>query len=320
MTQAYRVFGLDIASSFPFTFRLLEGAEPPDLSFEASLKPLEEKSTEDLAAAYTSPIRDEAGRSALRILRRPGSDLLVFPGVADFSLEDRSILYRPYLPERRGLIEIRFLGTVLSFYLERREVPVLHASAVDLDGGAVIFLGTNRGGKTGLAASFLTAGYSMLSDDLSPLDVREGRFFVRPGYPQMRAWPDLASRLVGSAEGLPRVLPELEKRRISIGGQGGLGSFCPDAKPLRALYLPERRPPGGSAEVRIEEVSARDAVVDLIRTSFIARLVDALGWQPRRLAFFSRLVVSNPVRRLIYPSGFEHLDRVREAVLEDLAR
>ena len=36
------------------------------------------------------------------------------------------------------------------------------------------------------------------------------------------------------------------------------------------------------------------------------------------LGFFGRMVQQVPMRRLVYPSGFEHLPPVREAVLADV--
>ena len=47
-------------------------------------------------------------------------------------------------------------------------------------------------------------------------------------------------------------------------------------------------------------------------------ILEAPGVQPPSLDFFTQLVQQVPMRRLIYPSGFEHLPRVREAVLEDV--
>jgi len=40
--------------------------------------------------------------------------------------------------------------------------------------------------------------------------------------------------------------------------------------------------------------------------------------QPQRLDFFARMVQQVPMRRLIYPAGYEHLPRVREAVPADV--
>jgi hypothetical protein len=59
--------------------------------------------------------------------------------------------------------------------------------------------------------------------------------------------------------------------------------------------------------------------MELLRHSFMMRAVQALGWQPQRLALFAQLIGQVPLRRLRYPSGFEHLPRVRDAVLEDRA-
>jgi hypothetical protein len=59
--------------------------------------------------------------------------------------------------------------------------------------------------------------------------------------------------------------------------------------------------------------------VRLFAYTFNHRLVQAAGLQPQRLALFAALVQRVPRRRLVYPSGYEHLPRVREAILEDLA-
>ena len=62
-----------------------------------------------------------------------------------------------------------------------------------------------------------------------------------------------------------------------------------------------------------------EALIELIRNSFAARIVEAMGWQRERLGKLAQLVRETPIRRLRYPSGFEHLPRVRQAILDDLA-
>lgn len=102
-------------------------------------------------------------------------------------------------------------------------------------------------------------------------------------------------------------------------GEGGFGDFHAAAAPLGRLYLPERldgEPAGGG--VRISPVSARQAVVELLRRSFSPYIVEAAGLQAARLETFARLVREVPVRRLVYPSGLTCLPAVRAAVLADL--
>ncbi|MCB1034209.1 MAG: hypothetical protein KDD47_10290 [Acidobacteria bacterium] len=317
----YRLFGRTLASSFPFTFPLPLAEGSADLAFEAvrgtGARGLGPKGH----LVYESPVTDETGVSVLKILQLAEEQyLLRFPGIADFTVGPRRILCHPIPPERLDLVEVRFFGTVLAFHLEWGSSPVLHASAVAVEDAAVLFLGGNRSGKTGLAASFLRAGSSLSSDDLVALVVEGGEISTPPAYPQMRVWPDLAAFLVDSWEDLPRVIPEVEKRRLLVGGEG-LGRFERKTLPVAAVYLPERRAEGGGGAADAVEVlplKPRDAVLELLRTSFLARQVEALGWQPRRLELFARLAQQVPMRRLRYPSGFERLATVREAVLADL--
>jgi hypothetical protein len=134
----------------------------------------------------------------------------------------------------------------------------------------------------------------------------------------MRMWPDTASSFLVRFEHLPRVHPDLEKRWIPI-GPDGLGVFHGDAAPLSCIYLLDRRPEAG-APVEIREISRREAVIELLRHSFIPLLVEAAGLQPARLDLLSRLVLQVPVKRLRYPSGFDRLPAVAEAVRRDLER
>ena len=71
--------------------------------------------------------------------------------------------------------------------------------------------------------------------------------------------------------------------------------------------------------MEVEGLRPRDAVIELLRHSFSPHLVEAAGWQSQRLGFFARLVERVPVRRLSYPTGFEHLPSVCAAIQEDLA-
>jgi len=230
---------------------------------------------------------------------------------------------------------------VLSFWLERQGIPALHASAVLIGGRAVAFLSSNQGGKSGLAATLMQSVHPLLTDDILPVEEQDGVFLGRPGYPTIRMWPDEAACFLGAYEHLPLVHPELTKRRVPVGGDG-FGSFCDTSQPLACIYLPDRRDASGASttpeisavghpgrhpsqpdgavpntDVEILPVSPRDAVIELIRHSFSAHQVEAAGLAPQRLNFFARLAQQVPMRRLIYPAGFEHLPRVREAILGD---
>jgi hypothetical protein len=309
--RTYRVFGFNLTSDFPFRHHLGDGQGEADLGFTLSPSPVVPGPWKDEPPIYRSPRHREDGESVSHLYRLGSWEAFCFPRLADFYLQAGCIVGHPLAEASPDLLELRFLGPVLSYWLERRGVPVLHASAVEVNGRAVAFLSRHGGGKTGLAAALMQAGHSLLTDDILPVEEIAGTFHARPGYPQMRMWPDEAARFIERSEELPVVLPGLAKRRVPVGA-GGLGVFRDISLPLAVLYIAERRAEG---PVEILDVSPRDALIELVRHSFSPHLVEAAGLQPSRFDLFARLVRNVPVRRLVYPSGFERLPEVVQIVL-----
>ncbi len=315
--KLHQIYGLALASAFPFAHRLAPGLGVPDLTFSCTSS----QSTPGRAGhrLYSSPWRDEDGESIAHFDRFPGADVLRFPGIADFYLTPGRIDAHPLDPAHRDLLELRLLGPVLSFWLERMGIPVLHASAVHLEGqGAIGFVAHSGGGKSSLAASSIKAGSPLLTDDILPLEEAGESFRARPGFPQMRMIPEGARRFLGSTEGLALVCPGEPKLHVPVGPDGlqGFGTFRETPSPLSRLYVLDRQDDADS-EIQIQPLTRREAVIELVRHSFSPYLVEAVGLQPRRLDLFSRLVRQVPVRRLVYPSGFAALPRVIEAVMAD---
>jgi len=316
--RSSRLFGFTLVSDFPFANRLATDAGVPDLAFtRVHQRPLLSNRAQ-LTLAYTSPHRTDDGETILRLYRFGDCDLLRFTHVADYCVWPRRIVCHLLDPTYDYMVEIRLLGAVLSFWLERQGIPALHASAIVVDDRAVAFLSTNKGGKSSLVATLMLAGHQLLTDDILAVENLQGEFVGRPGYPTMRFWPDEAKHFLGGYEELELVHPDLDKRRTPVGCDG-FGKFCEAPQPLACIYLPERRgSQENGTEIDITPVSRRDALLELIRHSFAASMLEAVGVQPQRLEFVAQMVHQVPIRRLVYPSGFEHLPRVRDALLEDL--
>jgi hypothetical protein len=246
-------------------------------------------------------------------------DVLAYTAVGDFYLWPDRIVCHQRVSNSDGPLELYLLGLVLCFWLERHGRRVLHASAVSVDALATVFLASREGGKTSLSASLMQAGHPMLTDDFLALSLSGEGAIGYPGFPQMRMWPDLAEHFLGTSRDLPRVLPDTDKRRVPVGDPDGLGPFCEEPRPLARMYIPERRAVEESGEeVTFELVSPRDAVIELVRESFLATILECAGLHAERFHSLVSLVQRVPVLRVSYPSGLEHLPRVREAILEDM--
>ena len=316
----YSLYGFKLASNFPFANRLVETTGEPDLTFRSVSVPPIVGWEEDTPAYASSPQLDGAEESLLSVYRRGSCHILRITGVVDYYIAPESIVCYVLDPAYGYLAEIHFLGIAFSLWLELRGIPALHASAVVIEDSAVVFLATNSGGKSSLAATLMQAGYPLLTDDILPLERRGETFLGRPAYPQMRMWPDQASYFLGHYEDLGIVHPAYSKRRVPVGADG-LGTFHGEPSPLARFDLPERRDPAEWGEgIEISPLSRTEALMSLVGQSFVPHTVEALGLQPHRLKLFAQLLSQVHVRRIVYPEGYAHLPRVRRGILSDLAR
>lgn len=314
----YRLFGVTLASDFAFANRLVPSAAVPDIRFSCSDRVDPRIDLDPAEARYQSPSRTPSGEPRLCLYHREDCDVLSFSPIADFFLYPERILCRLRDPALAYWVEIYLLGTVLAYWLERSGVLALHASAVVIEDQAVGLLASNGGGKSSLAAGLMQGGYRLLTDDVLAVSHRAGQLLGHPGYPSMRLWPGEAEHFLGHFEGLPRVLPELPKRRLLV-GHPGFGAFCNQAQPLRCIYVPERRDPEAwGSRIEIVPLAPAAALIELVQHSFIPRLVAAAGWQARRLDRLAGMVERVSIRRLRYPSGFGYLPEVGEAIVRDL--
>ena len=315
----YQLFGLRMASDFPFATPLIQEDGEVDLVFTCvNQSPLGESWTQE-APVYHRRLGEEENEAEIALYHFDELDVLRLTAAADFYLWPDRIYCQAHKPNAAYLIEIGILGIVFALWLEERGSPALHASACVVEEKAVAFLSSNQGGKSTLTAAMMQAGMPLLTDDLLPVERTEGAFFGRPGYPAMRMWPEQVKHFVGNDKGFETVHPLFDKRRVPV-GIDGFGTFHATPQALGCIYVPERRDPQRfSMEITFKTIPPGEAVIELVRHSFVASIVQALNDHSTRLSFFSSLLQQAPLRRVIYPEGFEHLPLVREAILEDLA-
>jgi hypothetical protein len=240
-----------------------------------------------------------------------------FAGVVQFHVMKDRMVYEVLDETYAYAVELWLLGTVLSFWLEWQQRPALHASAAVIDGYAAGFMATNKGGKSSLAATLMRQGHPLLTDDIVALTPGTPPL-AHPGFPQMRMWPEQAAHFVDDVQALETVHPFIDKKRVPVDEGGIGGAFCQEACPLAALYIPDRS--DDVEAISIEPLPQSEALLSIVRESFVATLIEAAGWQGRRLHLLSSLVKAAPVRRLMYPNGLDLLPEVAQAVADDVRR
>ncbi len=318
----YSVFGLHLRSNVTLPGLTPTHANPnsPDMEFHLGISPYAqlEISTDEEELVGVSSYATETGEPVLRMWRVAEGALLriaYFDGTqfwVDRKCENLWATWTAASSLEDALTYL--LGPVLGILLRLRGVTCLHASAVAFGDYSVGFVGWAGAGKSTTAAAFAQQGDGVLSDDIVALAEKEAGFHVLPAYPHLCLWPDSVNMLYGSPEALPRFVPDWEKRRLALGGEGT--RFEGRSLPLGAIYiLGDRRP---EPAPYVEKIGAQDALVSLVTNSYANKILDR-GLRASEFEVLGRLVSTVPVRRVYPHSDATRLRDLCRVIQEDLA-
>jgi hypothetical protein len=210
-------------------------------------------------------------------------------------------------------------GPGFAALLHLRGTPMLHASVLAVDGGAIALIGAPGAGKSTTAAAFVASGFASMSDDLAALEFDGARVSVHAGYPRLRAFADSARAAGFRADELPRVfVAEIlgEKRYVAL--SAAEGTFQPRPLPLRAVYYLMTRVIG-RREPSIETLSTRQALPVLLQNLYATRFLDA----ERKVSVIraiAGLAATVPVRAVQAGDDLDALPRLVQAIASDARR
>ena len=253
----------------------------------------------------------EDGTVWSQFFREESGYLLRFPDLADFqvSRDAMSVTCLPVPGVSPQTSQHLYLNQVLPLALSRRGNLVFHASAVEVEGRALAFLGPSGRGKSTLAATFATNGHRFLTDDGLIVRTHQTGYTVLPSHPSIRLWEDSSQNLVPSDAQTAPPLQFTSKLRFLAGEDI---SFCEKPCPLSAAYFLGDGSAGG---IEIKRVNAAEALMGWVRNSFL------LDMQEQQLvaSHFDR--VAELARRPIcysldFPRRFQELALVRQAIIE----
>jgi hypothetical protein len=202
-----------------------------------------------------------------------------------------------------------FLGPVMGFILRRRGITALHASAVAIDGKAIVLTGEAGSGKSTTAAALALRGVSVLCEDIAAIAERGGYFTVERGYSRVCLWPESVEILTGRPDALPRLSPNWEKCYLPLGSAGA--RLAPEDQSLGGVYILAPRETAAHGP-RIEEVSSREVLLELVQNTYMNWLLDR-AQRAAEFELLAHLVSGIPVRRIV-----PHRDPARLGELCDL--
>jgi hypothetical protein len=213
--------------------------------------------------------------------------LLHIPNVARFLLTAGcDIAVEPASDASKADVPIFLLGTVFGLLQHQRGRIVLHASAVSVNGQAVLFCGRTGAGKSTLAAALAQRGYPLISDDICAISTADHlRPAVHADGRKLKLWTRDIERLGLAERRGPRVRRAIDKCYVEF------GSGVAEPLTIAAIYsLQEALPP---VTPGIKRPNAVDAALILRRHSYRQLMVQRLGQWP--LYFKAGVAIGNSV-------------------------
>jgi hypothetical protein len=316
LTHFYRAYGLNLLSSAPIPGLAIEHADhhKPDVIVELGSEPdwvVNAIRLPSIKQSGKSPMPEEDPALTCNVLGDEEFFELAYSDGTHFVVDRAAQRIWGTCPPPLTIEDLAtyLLGPIMGFALRRRGVLSLHASAICIDGQAVVLCGESASGKSTTAAALALKGIRVLCEDIAALTETGDSFLVEAGYPRICLWPNSVQDLYGVADALPLLTPTWEKRYLPLDGRSA--KFEPHRRPLSAIYLLAPRVAENDAP-RIEDLSTRESLLELVQNTYMNRMLDRTQ---RRTEFdlLSRLVTQVPVRRIV-----PHTDAARIGALCDL--
>jgi hypothetical protein len=252
----------------------------------------------------------------LEVLEKPWSlkldrdeAILYLQTVGIFLVQNgRQITIIPTPEASEQVIRFYLVGTIMAILLYQRGLLVLHASAVEMQGGAVAFLGVSGAGKSSTIATLLTQGYRMIADDVVAVDWEKANPVVFPGFPQIKLSAEMSTALGHDFEQLLPLHPDEERRGYRVTQE-----FSRSPLPIRRLYVLADSP-----TMSIEPLSPQVAAIELVRHSRPTTLFHSGG-----ISHFlqcTQLAKQLTVYRLNRPRSFALLPDLAQFIERDVTR
>ena len=197
------------------------------------------------------------------------------------------------LPLAQGLLAAE-MGMNLQMALGQRRYLLLHASAVERDGKALLMTGLSGAGKSTLAALLMARGWRLMGDEFALVDPATGLIH---GFPRLISLKNEAVPVAEAALPAARFGPLLEGTP-----KGTLRHLVPDARAIDAMAVP-----AWPALILFPSFGFEPAERAVLPSETFVRLTQAstnyvvLG--ERGFDALTRLVQAVPARAIDYPDA-----------------
>jgi hypothetical protein len=280
-----------------------------------SLKSSQPQSTEFLWSDFWV---SKQGKKVLLYFGDSSFHLLRIPGLADFRISTsvNEICCYPLAETPLTTIRHLLLDSILPRCLAHQGKLMVHASAVQLEQGILLFIGDTGTGKSTLAGDFYRAGYPTISDDVVWLKENQEQLVQAvASYNGLRLWDDSLMFLFSPKQNIETMAHYSSKKRIDFDKGDLVGQY--QGGPILGVVILAPPSQDFHQDISLEPISLRDAFMEIIYESFQLNRYD-LKERTTRMQTVGRIVPQLRFFRLSMLRNYSLLPTVRQKILEKL--
>lgn len=210
-------------------------------------------------------------------------------------------------------LDTYFVGVILGCILRLLGKVCLHASVININNKAVIFIGQKRSGKSTTAATFAKLGYKVLADDIAVIEKKNGQPYVQSGYAKIRLRPASLNALKTGSE---KDYDLVHKNRVSR-YTDMTGLFQKEPLPIAAIYLLNEITNQDTLPY-IEPILSK-GIIYLIENTF-AKYVATKELKKIELEILAQLTTTIPIRKFNFTHRIENLTLQCETIIDDFSK
>jgi len=284
----------------------LELPELPELPMRGDVAP------SDVQIAFGSLSREQllGGEFVSRSLWiSPHSLWLRIPEVGQFLVSHgREICIDPVPGVDEDSIRLFLLGSAFGAVLFQRGLLVMHGNAIQIGEQCMICVGPSGAGKSTTAAGFMQRGYSVLADDVVPIDA-DCR--ALPGFPRIKLWQDAAQQLAVGTDDLRRIRPNLDKYNLPLERAFSLSKL-----PVRWIYILDPREE--ATTVTVTPIHGMNRFLPLQENTYRLEYLQGMALEAEHLKLCGVLAGRIHLARITRPKTGFQLDALMDAMLQDM--
>lgn len=294
--RRYRAYGLDIQSAIALPE--LESSDEIDA---------------DVLIEYGSVPGPLPENGAARLIRLDAEGAyLSWPYIGRFRAERSGRISVDPLTDNEQHLRFVLLGPVLGAFLHQRGTPLLHGSAVAVNGRALIFLGAKGAGKSTLAAAFAANGCNVLNDDIIPLVANSTHVSLKPGFPSLKLSPTAREQLLPEARTIWGTEEANSPSKVMISLENGIANPLP----ISAIFILD----GRDEAPRSEPVTPSDGLTELLKNSYSLKFGEAAlagAYGGRLFQLCATLARDITISRILPPNEFQPLRSFASSIIRE---